>query len=208
MLTAFTILILIFSIILHEVAHGFAAYALGDPTAKMANRLTLNPFRHIDLMGSIIIPGLLVLSHSGLLFGWAKPVPYNPYNLRNQRWGEALVAVAGVATNLFIAILFAFVARTSYAAGSIAFGDIASVIVLTNLFLGLFNLVPIPPLDGYTFLRGILPLRASMAFRDFEDKLRSGGILTLIVVLMFFSYFLSAPFSAFVLSLFKILVGV
>src|SRR5690242_5081085 len=96
-LTVFTILVLIYSIIIHEVAHGYAADMLGDPTARLAKRLTLNPLRHIDPIGSVILPGLLVLSHSPFLFGWAKPVPYNPYNLKSQRWGEAIVAVAGVA---------------------------------------------------------------------------------------------------------------
>ena|SRR5438132_653523 len=90
-LTIFTILVLIYSVIVHEVAHGYAAYMLGDPTAKLAKRLSLNPLRHIDMVGTIIIPGILVLSHSPFLFGWAKPVPYNPYNLKNQRWGESIV---------------------------------------------------------------------------------------------------------------------
>src|SRR3989344_2127263 len=111
----FSIIVLIFSVIIHEVAHGWAANSLGDPTAKLAGRLTLNPIRHIDPVGTILIPLLLKLSGSPFLFGWAKPVPYNPYNLRNQRWGEAFVAVAGVATNLFLAILFGLLARYSYA---------------------------------------------------------------------------------------------
>src|SRR3989344_702786 len=131
----FSIIVLIFSVIIHEVAHGWAANSLGDPTAKLAGRLTLNPIRHIDPVGTILIPLLLKLSGSPFLFGWAKPVPYNPYNLRNQRWGEAFVAVAGVATNLFLAILFGLLARYAYATGSIAFGDLAAVIVLMNLFL-------------------------------------------------------------------------
>jgi Zn-dependent protease len=206
-MSLFTIVILIFSIIIHEVAHGYAAYALGDPTAKLQNRLTLNPIRHIDPMGSIIIPAFLVLSNAGILFGWAKPVPYNPYNLRNQRWGEAIVAGAGVATNILLAVIFAFVARFAYGSGMTASGDLASAITLVNLFLGLFNLVPIPPLDGYTFLRGILPPRSAMAFRDFEDKMRSGGIVTLILVLLAFTFFLQAPFSKFVSYIFKVLIG-
>ena len=81
---------------MHEVAHGWAAYALGDPTAKLAGRLTLNPIVHIDLMGSILIPALLVITNAGMLFGWGKPVPCNPYNLKNQRWAEAIVGRAGV----------------------------------------------------------------------------------------------------------------
>lgn len=207
-LTIFTILVLIFSVIVHEVAHGYAAYALGDPTAKLAKRLTLNPIRHIDLWGTIIIPGLLVLTHSPFLFGYAKPVPYNPYNLKSQRWGEAIVAVAGVATNLFLAIVFAVIARLSYAHDMSMYGDLAATVVLTNLFLGLFNLIPIPPLDGYTFLRGLLPMKSAMAFREFEDRVRQGGFLTLIVFLLVFSYFLSGPFDLLVTWLFRILIGV
>lgn len=207
MLTVFTVVILIFSIIIHEVAHGWAALALGDPTAKLANRLTLNPIRHLDPLGSVILPGILVLTSSPFLFGWAKPVPYNPYNLSNQRWGEALVSIAGVATNLFLAVVFAFVTRFAVANGMDAFATISASIVLVNLFLGLFNLIPIPPLDGYTFLRSILPNSMSMAFRDFELRLAQGGFLVLIVFLLVFSYFLAAPFGALVYSLFGILVG-
>ncbi len=207
-LTIFTVVILIFSIILHEVAHGYAAYMLGDPTAKLAGRLTLNPIPHIDLWGSVIIPGILVLTHAPFLFGWAKPVPYNPYNLRRGRWGEAIVAIAGIATNILLALVFTLVARLAYANGAIPFGDLAAVAVLMNLFLGLFNLIPIPPLDGYAFIRSILPLKSSMAFRDFEDRLRQGGFLTLIVFFLVFWYFLAAPFGAAVFWIFNLLLGV
>lgn len=207
MLTIFTVLVLIYSVIIHEVAHGYAAYALGDPTAKLAKRLSLNPIRHIDLWGTIIIPGILVLSHSPFLFGFAKPVPYNPYNLKSQRWGEAIVAVAGVATNFALAIIFALVARFAYAHGSATYGDLASVVVLMNLFLGLFNLIPVPPLDGYTFLRGLLPLRSAIAFREFEERARRGGFITLVVFLIVFSVFLAGPFDLLVSWIFSILVG-
>lgn len=206
-LSVFTIVVLILSIIIHEVAHGYAAYALGDPTAKLAKRLTLNPLRHIDPIGSVLLPAALVLSHSGFLFGWAKPVPYNPYNLKNQRWGESIVAFAGVGTNLLLAVLFAFVARYAFANGMEMFGTLAASITLVNLYLGLFNLIPVPPLDGYTFLRGLLPARSALAFREFEDRLRQGGFITLIAVLLVFSYFLSAPFSMFVSWLFNLLIG-
>lgn len=203
----FTFLILIFSIILHEVAHGYAALRLGDPTAKLAGRLTLNPIPHIDLMGTIVIPALLALSNSGFLFGWAKPVPYNPYNLKNQRWGEALVGVAGVGTNLAIAVLFALITRMAYGAGMSDFAELAIVVVFVNLFLGLFNLIPFPPLDGFTVLRGILPARMALPFRDFEEKLSRGGILTLVIFLFVFTQFLSEPFYSFVFSVFRLLVG-
>lgn len=206
-LSLFTIVVLILSIIMHEVAHGYMAYVLGDPTAKLAKRLTLNPFRHIDPIGSVILPIGLVLTHSPFLFGWAKPVPYNPYNLKNQRWGESLVAVAGVGTNILLAVIFAFIARYASANGYNLLENLSETIVLVNLYLGLFNLIPIPPLDGYTFLRGLLPPKNAMAFREFEDRLRQGGIITLIVVLLVFSYFLSAPFSLLVSWIFRSLVG-
>jgi len=203
----FGIIVLILSIVMHEVAHGYAAYALGDPTAKVAKRLTLNPFRHLDPIGSVLLPAVLVLTHSPFLFGWAKPVPYNPYNLKNQRWGEAIVAGAGVATNLLLAVIFGLAARYALAAGMQTFAALSATIVLVNLYLGFFNLIPIPPLDGYTFLRGLLPPKNALAFREFEDRLRGGGFITLIVVLLVFSYFLSAPFSAFIAWVFTSLVG-
>lgn len=204
----FTVIVLIFSVIIHEVAHGWAANALGDPTAKLQGRLSLNPVRHIDPVGSIIVPAVLVLMNSSFLFGWAKPVPYNPYNLKNQRWGEAMVGVAGVATNLVIAIIFALIARFALAEGMDAFAGFASLVVLVNLSLGLFNLLPIPPLDGYTVLRGLLPYRASMAFRQFEDRINAGGIFSLVLILFLFSYFLAAPFGMLIRSMFRFLVGV
>lgn len=203
----FTIAVLIFSIIIHEVAHGYAAYALGDPTAKLSGRLTMNPLPHIDPVGSVLLPGLLVLTNAGILFGWAKPVPYNPYNLRDQRWGEAIVGIAGVATNILLAILFAIVARAAYGTGAESFGDLAAIVVFVNLFLGLFNLIPIPPLDGFTVLRGILPPRLAVPFRQFEERLMGGGVFALLLFLIIFSYFFSAPFYAFVLGVFGLLMG-
>lgn len=203
----FSLAVLIISIIIHEVAHGYAAYALGDPTAKLRGRLTLNPIPHIDPVGSILIPAFLILTHSNILFGWAKPVPYNPYNLRNQRWGEAIVGFAGVGTNLFIAILFGIATRFLFSAGYETIGNATSAICFVNLFLGMFNLIPIPPIDGYTVLRGILPYRFSLALRDFEDRLRRGGFITLLIVLFLFSTFLSAPFYLLVTYLYHLLVG-
>lgn len=203
----FTVIVLIISVIVHEVAHGWAANALGDPTARLQGRLSLNPIRHADPIGSVLIPAVLVLTNSSFLFGWAKPVPYNPYNLKNQRWGEAIVGVAGVATNLFIAVLFAVLARVALGAGMGEFAALASIVVLVNLSLGIFNLLPIPPLDGFTVLRGILPMRASMRLREIEDRIQAGGIFSLVLILFLFSYFLAAPFGALIRSVFALLVG-
>jgi Zn-dependent protease len=203
----FIIIVLILSIIMHEVAHGYAANALGDPTAKLAGRLTLNPLPHIDPIGSVLIPGALALTGTGFLFGWAKPVPYNPYNLRNQRWGEAIVAVAGVATNFLLAIIFAFVVRYATGMDLAPAAELAQIVVLVNLSLGIFNLIPIPPFDGFTFLRGILPYRYALKLRGFEEMMQRGGIFTLVLVLFIFSQFFSAPFGAFVTFLFRLLVG-
>ena len=142
-----SLVILILSVIVHEVAHGYAANSLGDPTARLAGRLTLNPIPHIDIMGSIVLPALLIFTHSPILFGWAKPVPYNPFNLKNHRWGETFVALAGVATNFLLAIIFGLIVRFSTAIGMDATAvSLAATIAFINLFLGLFNLIPFSPL--------------------------------------------------------------
>jgi len=206
-LSLFTVVILIFSVIIHEVAHGYAAYALGDQTAKRAGRLTLNPLPHIDIYGSIVIPLILVLTNAGFFFGWAKPVPYNPYNLKNQRWGESIVGIAGVATNLLLAIIFAGITRLAVADGAELFANLAATITLVNISLGMFSLIPFPPLDGYTVLRGLLPPRASMAFRDFEGRLMGFGFIPLIIgFLLIFNFVLAGPFYALIEWLFKVLI--
>src|SRR3989344_113257 len=111
MLTIFSLIVLFFSIVLHEVAHGSVALQLGDPTAKNAGRLTLNPLKHIDLFGTIILPLVLILTGSQFVVGWAKPVPVNPFNFRDQKWGSLKVSIAGPATNFFIAVLFGLAIR-------------------------------------------------------------------------------------------------
>lgn len=204
---AFQLAILIFSIVIHEVAHGYAANALGDPTARLGGRLTLNPLKHIDLVGSVLVPVFLVLTHAGILFGWAKPVPYNPYNLKNQRWGEAIVAAAGSLTNLFLALLFGLIVRFTYGILPEPFINIAAIASFVNLFLALFNLIPLPPLDGYTTLRGLLPYGLAMRLREFEDKVRSGGITSLVLILLVFSFFFAGPFSMLVEYVFSLIIG-
>lgn len=210
---AISLIVLIVSIIAHEVAHGYAADALGDPTARYAGRLTLNPVPHIDLLGSLFIPGFLMFSGSPILFGWAKPVPYNPYNLKNQRWGlpaqagEALVAVAGSATNLLLALIFALVVRFGVGTLPETALMIAGTIAFVNLFLGLFNLIPFPPLDGFTALLRALPWRASRGLEHFEAKVRSAGPMALILFLLVFSFVLARPFFTFISWLFRALTG-
>lgn len=209
-MTAFiSFIVLILSIIAHEVAHGYAADSLGDPTPRLAGRLTLNPLPHIDLMGSIIIPALLMFSGSSLLFGWAKPVPYNPYNLSNKRWGETFVALAGSATNLSLALIFGSIVRFGSTAGFSATAlSLAATIAFVNLFLGLFNLIPFPPLDGFTALRSALPWHMFQGMNRFEQQVRSMGVLSLILFLFIFSYIFVTPFFHFVVWAFSLITGI
>ena len=204
----FIIAALIVSIVIHEAAHGYAANWLGDPTARLAGRLTLNPIPHLDLMGSIIVPGLLYLSGVGILFGWAKPVPYNPYNLRNQRWGEALVAAAGPAVNILIAVVFGLIIRLS---GSLvldpSFVSIAGYVVYINILLALFNLIPFPPLDGSKVLAALLPLRMQMGYHDLMNRIQQYGIIVTFLFLFVFINILWTPFSQLINMVFSLLTG-
>lgn len=208
MLTALALVVLILSVIAHEVAHGYAANSLGDPTARLAGRLTINPLPHIDLMGSIVIPALLVFGNSPILFGWAKPVPYNPYNLRSQRWGETLVALAGSATNISIAVIFGLLVRFGSTVGLDTTAlSLAANIAFINLFLGLFNLIPFPPLDGFAALRSALPWHLSGGLRHLEYQIRSAGPVSLLLFLLVFSYVFADPFFNLVLRLFSLITG-
>ncbi len=152
------IAILILSVIIHELSHGYVADMLGDPTARLEGRLTLNPLKHIDPIGSIIVP-LMTYLVAGFTFGWAKPVPYNPYNLKNKRQGEFLIAAAGPVSNLLIALVFGIFIR--YASAGVTaitpFLEITSYIIIINIVLAIFNLIPLPPLDGSKLLFAILP---------------------------------------------------
>lgn len=202
------IVVLILSIVLHEVAHGYAANALGDPTARLAGRLNVNPLNHIDPMGSVIVPALLFLTQSPFLFGWAKPVPYNPYNLNNQRWGEALVAFAGPATNFLLAIVFALLVRFSIPFGfSGSFVELGSYIVFINVLLGCFNLIPFPPLDGSKVIEPFLPIALRMRYRALGERLEQFGILGSILVLTVFMFVLWKPFFGVVRTIVELLLG-
>lgn len=160
---------LILAVVIHEVAHGYAAYVLGDPTARRARRLTLNPLAHLDVVGSIVLPLVLVLVNSPVLLGWAKPVPFNPAYFKDPRRGIMIVGAAGPLTNFVAALLSALVFR--YVA---PLPQLVALFLLffcaTNLILGIFNLIPIPPLDGSRIVMGFLPdnlLRPYMQLESF-----------------------------------------
>lgn len=154
----FYFFIVIPSAIIHEYAHGWMADCLGDPTARYAGRLTLNPKAHIDLWGTIAMPILLFyLSGGSFTFAYAKPVPYNPYNLRGQRWGPAMVGLAGPMANFLLAFCFALVLRFLPIAQTGSLGVLLYIIIRVNVVLLVFNLIPIPPLDGSKILFAALP---------------------------------------------------
>ncbi len=206
--------ILIYSIILHEVAHGVMASWLGDKTAQYAGRITANPFKHIDPFMTILVPFLmLVLSGGRFAFGGAKPVPYNPYNLKNQKWGPALVALAGPASNILLAIVAAILAKIIALPAALKFDVIfnilgqrdwgalvsvisgsmelilftlLSMIIFWNILLAIFNLIPIPPLDGSKLLFSVIPIKMETA-----AVLEQFGFIILILFLIFFP----GPFS-------------
>lgn len=202
----FYVIILIMSVVIHEFAHGYSAYLLGDNTAKLSGRLTLNPIKHLDLFGSIILPLLLILSSAGFVIGWARPVPYNPNNLRNGKYGNIIVSGAGIFANLLIAILFGlsirFAPELGFASYSslIPFYKITTVIVLTNLVLALFNIIPIPPLDGSKILFSLLPAR----FRGIENFVERWGVF----LLLFFIFFLWAKISPIIYMAFSLITGI
>ena len=204
-----TIIALIFSIILHEMAHGHAANALGDPTARLQGRLSPNPLVHIDPLGSIIIPGLLMLFPTGILFGWAKPVPYNPYNLNNQKWGEALVALAGPAVNIFLAFIFAVIVRLGDTLSlPESFIDIAWYIVYINILLALFNMLPFPPLDGSKVLTAILPYPLQLQYKRFTSLVEQYGLFVMFAFIFLFLQFFASPFFTFVSAVVEFATGI
>jgi len=182
------------SVVIHEVSHGFIAERFGDKTARFAGRLTLNPIKHLDIFGSVLLPALLVLTSSPILFGWAKPVPYNPNNLSNRKWGEIAVASAGVMANFLIAIIFGLLIRIAPFLGfplydvlsPHPFYQITFIIVALNIGLGIFNLIPIPPLDGSKILFNLLP----RSFNNVINFIETYSFILIIAFILFFSNFL------------------
>ncbi len=183
----FQFVILILSVNFHEFCHGLAAYSLGDDTAKRAGRLTLNPIAHIDPIGTLFLPALLLLVNAGFIFGWAKPVPYDPRALRDQKHGSLKVAIAGPLANFAIALLLTGLIRL-LPAFSVLLSPTLTIalqaIAYVNILLGLFNLLPVPPLDGSKILADLSP-RAGQAL----EKLGPFGLF----IAMIFGLFLISP---------------
>ena len=172
--------VLIFSAILHEIMHGVAAEKLGDPTARLAGRITLNPIPHIDPIMTILLPAILLLSGSPIIFGAAKPVPVNPVMLKEGRKDLALVALAGPATNLFLALIGALLLKL-FGEVNIILTIVLQFVVIYNVVLGLLNLIPIPPLDGSKFFTIILPEEMALKYQSIAPF----GIFILISLLFF-----------------------
>lgn len=182
-LFALSIIILLFSVIIHEVTHGVVALKFGDTTAQRAGRLTLNPIPHIDLFGTILLPALLIFTGSPILFGWAKPVPVNPLNFSNLRKGELLVSAAGILANFGLAILAAIIFHILNALPQTfpaLLGSLLHFTIIINLVLGTFNLFPIPPLDGSKILLSQLPLNLARSYQKIEPY----GFIILLILLM------------------------
>ena len=222
------IIVLIMSAIVHEVSHGLAALWLGDPTAKYAGRLTLNPLKHLDPFGSFLMPLLLYFGTGGrFFFASAKPVPYNPYNLRDQRYGPAIVGAAGPLSNICIALVFGIFLRIFLVSGLVPAGDVVALIgnifsgqsllgsglsgiailfitiIYINILLAFFNLIPFPPLDGSKILFAVLPMREETKLR-----LEQGGFIFLLI----FIFLLSGPIFTIIrfieLVFFKLVLGI
>ena len=191
--------VLIFSIVLHEVAHGWVAKQQGDPTAAMLGRLTLNPIPHIDPLGSLLVPAIMALAPGGFILGWAKPVPINPRNFRNFKRGDILVSLAGVFVNFLLGIAFAIVAAGSVwlmrlapdlSATWLVLNSMALYGVQINFILMLFNLIPIPPLDGSHVFAYLLPPKLAYRYR----QIGMGGIMIVFLLLFLTGFrFLGVP---------------
>jgi len=198
----FYIAILIMSVVIHELAHGWAAYYYGDNTAKFAGRLSINPIKHLDLFGSIIVPITLVIINAGFLVGWAKPVPVNERNFTKRKEGLFVVSLAGILANLLIALVFTVILRIgiSMEINNAGFLMITSTIVFMNLILAFFNLMPIPPLDGSKILLSLIPGNTSRIEYLFDKY----GLL----VAIFFIIFVWDKIVPVVFWLYKVFTGI
>ena len=182
LLPIFQIVVLLYSVVIHEVSHGLMADSVGAPTARNLGRLSLNPLKHLDMFGSVILPLLLFLVRSPFIVGYAKPVPYVPENLRDRKYGPAKVAIAGPASNLILAFLFGMTLRfLPDVFTSPLVPQLLSFIIVLNLVLAIFNLIPIPPLDGHWLLMTFLPRR----FIRFRRFLYQYSLILLIIFLIY-----------------------
>src|SRR3989344_1426993 len=201
---AFVVAVIVMSAVIHEVMHGVAAEQLGDPTARLQGRITLNPISHLDPFGSVLLPIILVLTNAPIFFAWAKPVPYNPYNLRPGRFSEAIVAGAGPASNLAIALIGGFFIRLGVLGGM---SDIVFTIVLINVMLFFFNLIPIPPLDGSKIASAILPRALARGYDNIRTQLEWNPLLGFGAVILFIVVAGSA-FSGLIWSVARAIAGI
>lgn len=178
-----SLFILMMSVVLHELSHGYMAEMLGDPTPRLQGRLTINPLRHLDFIGSFVVPVLTYIM--GFTFGWAKPVQWNPYNVKNKRVGELLISLAGPGANILIAVVFGLIIRFSGNVFSDSFLGIMGYIVIINIVLAVFNLIPVPPLDGSKVLFSLLPPNMYHIREGFE---RYSIFLVLILVIFLWNF--------------------
>ena len=187
-ISIFYLIVFLFSAIIHEVSHGAMAYKLGDPTAKDSGRLTLNPLKHIDPFGSVILPMILFVLKSPILFGWAKPVPYNPMFLKNPKRDGGLIALAGPMSNFIIAAAFYGIIAAMGVTHTVIDPNLPIflwIIIQVNVWLGIINLVPIPPLDGSKVLFMALPKKAYFI----ERLLEKNGPILLLILLVLLTFF-------------------
>lgn len=184
----FYLFVFLFAAIIHEVAHGAMAYKLGDPTAKEAGRLTLNPVKHIDPMGSVLLPLILYILRSPILFGWAKPVPFNPVFLKNPKRDSGLIALSGPMSNFAVALIFYGIMQGMSFAGIVIpnLPTFLSIIIYVNVWLGIINLVPLPPLDGSKVLFMVLPKKWHKVELFLE---KNGPMLLMILILVLILFF-------------------
>lgn len=201
----FVVFIIMFSAVIHEVMHGYMADFLGDPTARLAGRLTLNPIPHLDPVGSIILPLFFTFTNSPLFFGWAKPVPYNPYNLRPGRFSEALVAGAGPASNLVIALIFGMLIRLGVF--DVLVNSTLFYVVKVNVMLFLFNLIPVPPLDGSKVLESFLPSGLQHIYGTQRRVMEQNPFVGMAIVLGFI-ILLGGMFGSFVYTIAQRIAGI